>query len=88
MGTASNTTYGRHIFSHLANIAPLQLYSAGLFFSPTQSIIRTLFGMEALVDIQVMTQILDCIYLPHFLLAISVRYSSLFERLMPTVHLS
>ena len=48
-----------HTFSHVLNRAPLQLYSAGLFFSPFHSIFRKSFSVEAPEDIKVITQVPD-----------------------------
>jgi WD40 repeat protein len=39
--------------------APLQLYSSGLHFSPSQSVIRRSLGAQASIDIRISTQLLS-----------------------------
>src|SRR5436190_3145764 len=53
-------------FSHILTRAPLQLYCAGLFFSPSNSIFRRLFNCQAYKGLKVRTQLLnqwnECLY--------------------------
>src|SRR2546421_442705 len=68
-------------FSHILTRAPLQLYCAGLFFSPSNSIFRRSFNCQAYKGLKVRTQLLnqwnECLYTleGHSLPVISVAFS-------------